>query len=1104
MKTAIFSWVALLCLLISITNCNAQDSTNIITTQKYNYTQLFDLNQDKAIDITKVPFGVLYNRVYGWSAIANQKEVATVTKNKLVQAWYDLYTATYTFGNSLTFPAFKQYLVQYELNKKIPIIAMQYNFAVLDSSGLLPIDIDSNGNYRDTNGVIMAQKPNVFAKRQAHLVGLFTKEVMQNESITLVLDNKLLLQNTSNSFKKISIYDGTVLIATLMPSNSINYTFKKAGEALLKIECELNNGDIITSLQTIVVLPNKKIRGACGNNQHLPISSTIPFQGYDETVATTSNADYHVFYKYLNNDPTDCDNQITKPLIFVDGFDDLNNRNFEKIYDEYLTTDKVNLKGNIAEKLRLAGYDLIILNFPRLGETIDLGGGNSMYISDAVNTGANSTLVLNNRDGGTDYIERNAMVFIELVKKINAEVANNAANNGTDPEQLVVIGPSMGGQVARYGLAYMEKKFNATNVPSWQHNCRLYVSFDSPHEGANIAITVQQTLDHLGNFFGNVFATTAYATKIRSVAARQLLIEQMDGLNGSANFHQKYYYGTTNNGFDALNTNGLPNSHGYPMNCRKIALVNGSGGGIETLFAGAEVGYVHATAPASTVGFNLHMRFMEPTLGFNKTVEAYNLERLAYLPGWNLNLYSSISTSGNVTGNMNLDRFFSETNWNYIAITWPIWWPVINVVHDKYYKRRSTFTTTNTNSHGCLDAAPGGLIDAVDQIMVEVKATLDDFVLSGAISTIDNLSHDKYSCFIPTISGLGFKNSNFKWNKKISDRNLICNNGNETYFDNYYAPFMNQGHVQITNDSYAWLEKELKYAKQGTDCISLCGVEKILGNDFLCLNTTMTYSLSSFIGLGTTTGIVTSWTHSPGLQISPDPLNPNNKVIVTTLPTATQNEWIKAVVQNPCGSEKVEITKIIHSGAINYTLTFEKVCPICCDYVAIVKCSNPFATATYEWSDNGVFSGGSMSNIYGDYTPGPNSPSCSAKVYVRIKDNCFNFTTLNNQFLICKDPEPGCLPKKETEFTNKPFIGQEVSAFPNPTNDVWHIEIPNYLNKQIKMNLYDMTGKEILRKEFLNLDNGIIDLDSKSLMPNIYLLKVLIDDKVFYLKLHKQ
>jgi hypothetical protein len=644
MKTIIFSWVALLCLLIINTSSNAQDSTNIVTSQKYNYTQLFDLNPDKAIDITRVPYGVLYNRVYGWSAIANQKEVATVTKNKLVQAWYDLYTATYTFGSSLTFPAFKQHLVQYELNKKIPIIAMQYNFAVLDSSGLLPIDIDSNGNYRDTNGAIMAQKPNVFAKRQAHVVGLFTESVLQNEAVTLVLDNKLLLQNTNNSLKKVSIYDGTVLVATLLPSSSINYTFKKAGEALLKIECELYNGDIITSLQTITVLPNKKIRGACGNDQHLPISSTIPFQGYDETVATTTNADYHVFYKYLNNDPTDCDNQITKPLIFVDGFDDLNERQYNLIYNEYLTTNKMSSPGNIAEKLRLAGYDLIILNFPRLGETIDLGGGNSMYISDAVNTGANNTLVLNNRDGGTDYIERNAMVFIELVKKINADVANNAANNGTDPEQLVVIGPSMGGQVSRYGLAYMEKKYANTNISTWQHNCRLYVSFDSPHEGANIAISVQQSLDHLGNFYGNDFATTAYATKIRSVAARQLLIEQMDGLNGSANFHQKYYYGTSNNGFDALNNNGLPNSHGYPMNCRKIALVNGSGDGIETLFAGAEVGYVHATTDYNTVGLNLHLRFMENTGGTNKTFEGYNLRRIGKLPGWNLNLYNSVST----------------------------------------------------------------------------------------------------------------------------------------------------------------------------------------------------------------------------------------------------------------------------------------------------------------------------------------------------------------------------------------------------------------------------------------------------------------------------
>jgi hypothetical protein len=44
MKTAIFSWIALLCLLISVKPSNAQDSINITTTKNYSYHSLLNLD----------------------------------------------------------------------------------------------------------------------------------------------------------------------------------------------------------------------------------------------------------------------------------------------------------------------------------------------------------------------------------------------------------------------------------------------------------------------------------------------------------------------------------------------------------------------------------------------------------------------------------------------------------------------------------------------------------------------------------------------------------------------------------------------------------------------------------------------------------------------------------------------------------------------------------------------------------------------------------------------------------------------------------------------------------------------------------------------------
>ena len=87
-------------------------------------------------------------------------------------------------------------------------------------------------------------------------------------------------------------------------------------------------------------------------------------------------------------------------------------------------------------------------------------------------------------DGGADFIERNAMLLVELLDIINTAKAPNS------PEQNVIIGPSMGGIISRYALNYME----ANTIDA---DTRLYLSFDSPHLGANVPIGLQHQLNYL-------------------------------------------------------------------------------------------------------------------------------------------------------------------------------------------------------------------------------------------------------------------------------------------------------------------------------------------------------------------------------------------------------------------------------------------------------------------------------------------------------------------------------------------------------------------------------------------------------------------------------
>ncbi len=262
-----------------------------------------------------------------------------------------------------------------------------------------------------------------------------------------------------------------------------------------------------------------------------PISSTIPFQGYDETQAFVGKGDYQIFLDNTNG-------ILDKPIILVDGFDPNDTRNIPAIYAllNYGTNQ------NLADDLRAQGFDIVILNFPTYNRP-------------------DNTLV----NGGVDYIQRNAMILVQLINQINAQKVGTEKN--------VVIGPSMGGLVARYGLRYME--MNNINADT-----RLYVSFDAPHLGANIPIGFQHLFNYMANGpLGDATIQVLVDAMIKSPASREMLLDQFEGhLQAGSNteFDTASLLPVGKPGFrDAFQTE--LNTMGFPQTTRNIAIANGSG-----------------------------------------------------------------------------------------------------------------------------------------------------------------------------------------------------------------------------------------------------------------------------------------------------------------------------------------------------------------------------------------------------------------------------------------------------------------------------------------------------------------------------------------------
>jgi pimeloyl-ACP methyl ester carboxylesterase len=281
------------------------------------------------------------------------------------------------------------------------------------------------------------------------------------------------------------------------------------------------------------------------------ITANIAYQGYEESQAYFGEGEYEIF---LDN----VDGILDKPIIILDGFDPGDSRDIAGLYASLSFNGQ-----NMADILRDEGFDIVILNAP-------------LY-----NTGGKDI------DGGGDYIQRNAMVLIAMIQKLNADKVGN--------NELVVLGRSMGGLIARYGLAYMEDN-------SLDSETRLYISFDSPHRGANIPISLQYLINYFAEQVGDATAQQVVDQLLNSPAAKEMLVDHLLGhlLAGSTyeqdptkvlplgapNFRNEFQAE-----LDAL---------GFPSNVRNVTMINGSGNGTTTGSPGITVVDTNLTIDATT------------------------------------------------------------------------------------------------------------------------------------------------------------------------------------------------------------------------------------------------------------------------------------------------------------------------------------------------------------------------------------------------------------------------------------------------------------------------------------------------------------------------
>ncbi len=346
----------------------------------------------------------------------------------------------------------------------------------------------------------------LFKSRELFAVAPSVKKV-KGRDFTFSLSVDFIFTNKETRPERILVdFDDGKGNTEINTGDAVHVNYSSAGMKKITTYYNTTEGNRLISVSTLIVdtEENAIIPGDFLRSEVPDITGDITGRTFQGAAATIE------YYIYLGSGDT----ILNKPFFVLEGFDPYNAFSYEDLYYEI---DYAGLRDDLFDE----GYDLIFVNY--------------------VNS--------------TDYIQRNAYALEELIGFVNEEKELNCM----EKYENVIMGFSMGGLVARYALVDME------NLDQ-DHDTRLYISYDSPHRGANVPIGYQQLVKEMFDFQYLVWTIRdeipeiedAYAI-MDSPAARQMLI--LHALSGSTFINELAQMG-------------------MPQQCRNIALSNGSMQGV--------------------------------------------------------------------------------------------------------------------------------------------------------------------------------------------------------------------------------------------------------------------------------------------------------------------------------------------------------------------------------------------------------------------------------------------------------------------------------------------------------------------------------------------
>lgn len=493
----------------------------------------------------------------------------TSTSNVFSVVYDELYTSHYDTTQFLRVDTVFDRAYRFDGDTSI-IGIIYYRFAKLKDSALY----DTTYFHIDTTGPTLLDNPN--AASSPYLIdSIFHVCSMRDHSVTgrvvyridpafIFSDPSLTISADHGRFLQLDFADGTgwhTVSATSVSHHTV--TYDTAGERIIQARVvSSGTGDIEGS-----------------GNARVVTAAFDPGVPPDTTMTNIPGITVGVY------PPCETAEGPIEPkfIIVLEGFDFFENTGIADVYNKHVRATRM-------DYLRNHGYTFLVVNW------------NNSKRDMRVNAGS----------------------VVALIDTLKCRFLDQTQQDGPQ-HQFVIMGVSMGGVIGRFALAWMEANVGASPCfPDNHHNTRLFISADSPHQGAYVPLAVQQLYKNTNQLLGGVYAPGGISELkerydiLNSMAAKQLL-----NLHITNSYFPMVTYAPHPERDDfifditALN----PQTGGYPEHVKMLAISNGLLTGERQL--GIDSGCVRTPGDAYLQGEgNLNLTILGvPVIGINTQID---------------------------------------------------------------------------------------------------------------------------------------------------------------------------------------------------------------------------------------------------------------------------------------------------------------------------------------------------------------------------------------------------------------------------------------------------------------------------------------------------